>query len=172
MSRLSLMFLALAAACSNSPSATPAEPEPEPNAEQAQQAAQPQGEWSTFGDTFQEAEAISLADLLTSSGERLNSQVTVQGRISEVCQKAGCWLVISDDEKHMRVRMKDHAFSVDKGGAGRIGQIQGELISREVEASEVAHYAEETREGGVVPEHHHEGASLEIVASSVRLKNS
>ncbi|TVQ90110.1 MAG: DUF4920 domain-containing protein [Deltaproteobacteria bacterium] len=167
MSHLRLFCFVVLASCSSAPSA-PAEPAPD--VERAESAAQT--EWATFGEHFTETEPTSLSDLLAQANEHLGSQVTVEGRISEVCQKAGCWLVVSEGDQHMRVRMKDHAFSVDKDGAGRVGLIQGELISREVDASEVAHYAEETREGGVVPEHTAQGPSYEIIASSVRLKKS
>lgn len=128
-----------------------------------------ESQWASFGANFSPVEPISLDGAVAKGDELIGQTVTVQGRISEVCQKAGCWMVLSDETHHVRVRMKDHDFAVDKGSATKIGQVQGEWIVRHVDAAEVDHYASETREGGVVPEQDQEGPVYEIIASSVRI---
>jgi hypothetical protein len=171
MSRF-LVLAALGLACTTAPAPTaalPAEPAPAEAPTAAETASATPG-WDSFGEPFAETAAIPLRDALARAAELDGKDVIVEGRVSEVCQKAGCWMVLSDEERHVRVLMKDHAFSVDKQGAGRAGQVQGVLASRQVDPSEVAHYAEETRDGGVVPERVVEGPSYEIVASAVRLK--
>lgn len=181
MTRLILLSALLSMACSTAPA-------PEPAASPTAGAADPQSpashqespgaptpsdsqapQWSAFGATFAPVDPIPLAGAVARGDELIGQTVTVQGRISEVCQKAGCWMVLSDDSHHVRVRMKDHDFAVDKGSATKIGQVQGEWIARQVDAAEVDHYAAETREGGVVPEQNREGPVYEIVANSVRI---
>jgi len=167
MSRL-IFAVALLTACSvaQSPPAEPAAPAAEADPAPSQSA---QVDWDLFGQDFVDGKTLPLADAVARGPELLGQTVTVEGRVSEVCQKAGCWMVLSDDDLHVRIYMKDHAFSVDKGGAGRTGLVHGVLGQRQVDADEVAHYADETREGGVVPEKAAEGPTYEIVASAVRL---
>ncbi|MFK7931227.1 MAG: DUF4920 domain-containing protein [Myxococcota bacterium] len=126
--------------------------------------------WTVYGAAFSSAESASLSTVLATASEHTDQVVHVEGKVSEVCQKAGCWMVVSEGEQHMRIRMKDHGFSVDKAGAGSQCQVQGTLVSRPINPEEVAHFASETRAGGVVPEAGQQGVVYEIVADSVRMR--
>ena len=103
----------------------------------------------------------------------VDATVRVSGRVADVCQAKGCWMVITpedtDDAAAMiRVTMKDHAFSVDKQGAGSVTQLEGVLKAVEVDAETVEHYASEGGAGDAVPEK--QGMKYELVASAVQMK--
>ena len=167
-----ISLFALLTACGVVP-APEAAPEPAPAADPAPVEAPTAkaGEWVESGAAFGEGEVTQLGALLDAPDAFENKAVRVEGRVSEVCQKAGCWMVISDQERHVRVRMKDHDFSVAKDGAGRTGQVRGQLVAKAIDPEEVAHFASETRDGGVVPERAaHSGKTWEIIAESVRLR--
>lgn len=128
------------------------------------------GEWEEYGGTFAEGDVVTLGAVLDAPDAHMAGPVRVSGTVSEVCQKAGCWMVLSEGERHVRVRMKDHDFSVDKAGAGRESQVYGTLVAKNVDPEEVAHFASETRDGGVVPEQGMSGKLYELEASSVRMR--
>ena len=85
---LPALLLVLLTACQGEPASPDASPETAPDPEVAQ----------TFGATVDLSAAISVADLRGAPGRYDSTQVTVRGRISEVCQMKGCWLALDAGE--------------------------------------------------------------------------
>ena len=134
-----------------------------------------QAEWKTYGEAFTVAadQTVACGDLLANPASHVDATVRVSGRVADVCQKKGCWMVITpenttDAKAMIRVTMKDHAFSVDQQGAGGIAQLEGVLKAVEVDEETVEHYASEGGANGAVPEKH--GMNYELVASAVQMK--
>lgn len=134
-----------------------------------------ESDWKTYGEAFTVAEdqTVACGDLLANPTGHVDATVRVSGRVADVCQAKGCWMVITpedtdDDAAMIRVTMKDHAFSVDKQGAGSVTQLEGVLKAVEVDAETVEHYASEGGAGDAVPEKH--GMKYELVASAVQMK--
>lgn len=132
-------------------------------------------DWKTYGDAFTLSTDKTLAcgDLLANPAGHVDTTVRVSGRVADVCQKMGCWMVITpedttDPKAMIRVTMKDHAFSVDKQGAGSIAQLEGMLKAVEIDEETVEHYASESGAEGAVPEK--QGMKYELVASAVQMK--
>ncbi len=69
--------------------------------------------------------------------------VLVHGKVSQVCQRKGCWMILRDGDAHVRVRFKDYGFFVPKDASGRTTFIEGELAVREVPVEEARHYLED-----------------------------
>ena len=129
-------------------------------------------EWASFGEPMTSENTVSLAALLDSPEDFTGQTVRVEGTIADVCQMAGCWMVIADGERTLRVTMKDHAFSVDKGAATRTGQVEGVVIARPADPERAAHFASEAQNPDSMPENAGAEMLYEINASSVRIKNS
>ena len=90
------------------------------------------------------AEAMSVSAAVADSSVH-GRTVLVAGTIEDVCQKKGCWMVISDGERSMRVTFKDYGFFVPIDATGRDAIVEG-IVSREEISEEVArHYAEESK---------------------------
>jgi len=53
--------------------------------------------------------------------------VQVKGRITEVCQAMGCWVVITDGQKAMRIQMEEGKVSFPKDAAGKPVVAEGTL---------------------------------------------
>ncbi|UXI67480.1 DUF4920 domain-containing protein [Tahibacter amnicola] len=87
-----------------------------------------------------------------------------RGRITEICQKQGCWMVLEDDGQFARVFMKDHGFSVPKDASGA-AEVYGILTVKTLSAEEIAHLQSEGR-SAVKP------TELTIEATGVRLSGS
>lgn len=135
------------------------------------------GGWEHFGTDFTTAPESTLRceTLLADPAAHVNQTVRVTGRVADVCQAKGCWMVLTPKdggEQMMRVTMKDHAFSVDKQGHGREAELEGVLIAKTVDPETVAHYEGEAGAEGKVPEKQATGGvSYELVASAVRFRN-
>jgi hypothetical protein len=61
------------------------------------------------------------------------------GRITEVCQKMGCWLVLAGENGQLaRVSMHDHAYAIPKDSSGP-AIVYGTLSEASLSASEIEH---------------------------------
>lgn len=70
------------------------------------------------------------------------------GRITEVCQKMGCWLVLSGEQgQFARVFMHDHGYSVPKDATGP-ALVYGTLTEKRLGATEVAHLVDDGAKPG------------------------
>lgn len=135
------------------------------------------GGWSHYGTEFttDPASIVRCETLLADPAAHVDKTVRVSGRVADVCQAKGCWMVLTPlggGEQMMRVTMKDHAFSVDKQGQGREAELEGVLIAKPIDPETVAHYEGEAGAAGLVPEKQASGGvSYELVASAVRFRN-
>ena len=106
--------------------------------------------WTAYGTPFStETTVTPAATLLASPADFVGKSVRVEGRVADVCQKMGCWMVIADGDQSMRVLMKDHAFAVDKQGASRTCQIDGIVEAKPIDPKTVEHFESESADGAV-----------------------
>ena len=91
-------------------------------------------------------------DLLADPSKHSEGTILVEGTVVDVCQKAGCWMVLSDGAQQIRIIMKDHAFEVAKDGTGAWAKVEGLLEAAEVKAETVEHLASESKRPDVMPE--------------------
>jgi hypothetical protein len=63
--------------------------------------------------------AVSIDAAAANLAEHAGKPAAFSGRITEVCQKQGCWVVLSgENDTFARVTMHDHAFGVPKDSKG------------------------------------------------------
>jgi len=100
--------------------------------------------WKYFGEPFTVATSVPASTVLADPAAHASAPVRMTGELSEVCQKMGCWAVVRDGEGHsVRITMKDHAFGIDKDTKGRKVDVEGTLVSKDVDPKQLEHYAEE-----------------------------
>ena len=151
------MFLTLILACGSEAPETVEEPVAEVVEEAAEAPAEdpmavaPKTEIH-YGSAFTTEEIVTAKDLLADPEPFMDKTVRVEGRVAEVCQKAGCWMVLTDEEKSMRVLMKDHGFAIAKDSAGRITQVEGVVKGTEVDPEFVEHLKGESEKPDEMPE--------------------
>lgn len=184
-----LVTAAFLASCSGTGSAPsegeqPAAPEPTEVAENqataptdnAEAAARPEGsepateDSKHYGQPFTLTDVVSADRLLADPAAFAANPILVEGEVVDVCQKAGCWMVMSDGTQTIRVVMKDHGFAVAKDGAGSKAKVEGSLINREPDAERTAHLEGESLRPDLVPEK--AGQRWELVATSVTFAGS
>ena len=125
--------------------------------------------FTDFGKPFTLEKTIQSSALLNKPEAFVGKKIRVEGKVTDVCQKMGCWLVITDDEKSMRITTKGHKFFVAKDGTGSRCHIEGEVIARAKDPSRTAHFESESSKGAPIPENQTTGdKTYEITASSIR----
>lgn len=114
--------------------------------------AQTSSDGKHFGAMIDADKAISYDDLMPKMAETDSLAIKVTGKVSEVCQKKGCWMtLVSDDPSKpaMRVTFKDYAFFMPKDLSGKRVVIDGFAFVDVTSVADLRHYAED---GGKSPE--------------------
>ncbi len=122
-----------------------------------------------FGAPFAIEEVTQAKAVFDNPEGFVGKTVRVEGSVRDVCQKMGCWMVISEGDKSMLITTKDHKFFVAKDGAGSKCHIEGEVISRELDPERTAHFESESSKDAPIPEKEaKDNKTYEIVATSIR----
>ena len=112
--------------------------------------------------------ALTTAPLtLTEAASESNvgQTLAVKAPAAEVCQNKGCWMVLTEGARTMRVTFVDYSFFVPKDIAGKTVVVEGVLSRKLLSAEEAKHYAEESASGAAAVPGPREEWSL--VATSV-----
>jgi len=80
--------------------------------------------------------------ILDNPEAKLGSQVKVSGRITQVCQKEGCWMMLAEGDQALRIKFGDHAFFLPKDTTGD-AVVYGKLEVRELSVDQAKHMAED-----------------------------
>ncbi len=111
-------------------------------------------EGKTYGKGVTLNAATPIAALLAAPKDYLGKTVRVDGIVTAVCDKAGCWMDLRDekaaanDAKTLRMKVKDGEISFPVSAKGRKASIEGvfEPVS-EAMAKEYAADAKEAKAG-------------------------
>ena len=98
-----------------------------------------------YGDSgIRSKGAIESTELMPMLAGKDSLNVTVRGKVTEVCQKKGCWMDMDlGSGKSMTVRFKDYGFFVPMNGAGRTAVIQGVAKVKTDDVNWLRHKAED-----------------------------
>jgi hypothetical protein len=100
-----------------------------------------------FGAGLTLTRSTALADVVRDPERFVEQPILVHGRVSDVCQRKGCWLMLRDGEDQVRVHFKDYGFFVPTDSTGEEVFVEG-LVSVETLSENAArHYESESRRG-------------------------
>lgn len=72
--------------------------------------------------------------------------VAVTGKVTDVCEKKGCWLTVeTDNNEKFFVKMKDYAFFVPTALKGKTIVMEGNAETKIISVDEQKHYAEDAK---------------------------
>lgn len=72
--------------------------------------------------------------------------VAVTGKVTEVCDKKGCWMTVeTDNNEKFFVKMKDYAFFVPTALVGKNIVLEGAAETKVISVDEQKHYAEDAK---------------------------
>jgi len=83
-----------------------------------------------FGAPIGKSPAVPLADIVRESGKYARTTVKTEGKVTAVCQAAGCWMEIADAAGEAHVRMSGHSFLVPKSASGRRAIVEGTVLPK------------------------------------------
>ncbi|MCR9095158.1 MAG: DUF4920 domain-containing protein [bacterium] len=109
-----------------------------------------------------------LSQVMAEPTRHTEDAVLVRARISDVCQRKGCWTILRDEDTTVRVRFADYGFFLPKDVSGREALVEGRVTIRTMSEREARHFAEETK-GGRPEEIHGPQQEVGFVATGVRI---
>ncbi|TPW21721.1 MAG: hypothetical protein FD126_400 [Elusimicrobia bacterium] len=94
----------------------------------------------SFGAPLTLEAPVPLSDALAKPDDYKGKEILLEGTVKSVCKKKGCWLVLDDGERDLRITFKDYGFFVPKDIAGKKVRAQG-LLSKETQSAKtVKHF--------------------------------
>jgi len=106
----------------------------------------------------------SVADAAPQFAAIVGQSVKMSGRIGKVCQKKGCWMMLTEGEQAVRVKFGSHAFFIPKDSSGNAVAF-GVLEAIKMPLAEAKHMAEDA---GIDPDTITEAAEeYRLVATSL-----
>jgi hypothetical protein len=116
-----------------------------------------------YGEAFVDGPAVPVSAAIAAFEEHAGAPRRFSGRITEVCQAKGCWMMLEDDGQAARVMFGDHAFSLPKDASGT-AVVHGVLERKELTPAQVEHLAADSAKGIAA-----EPVEYRIVADGVRV---
>jgi hypothetical protein len=121
-------------------------------------------QWEKFGaDLPKDGTPVPLATALADPAAHVGQAKVFSGRVVDVCQKKGCWVMLEDEGHGARVLLGDHDFYVPKDVRGP-AQVHGVLSRVELSPAAQRHTAQETSGAAVPP------VEYRIVADGVQVQ--
>ena len=121
-----------------------------------------------FGALLNEdASPTALGAILERPDEFVGSAVRVEARISQVCQRKGCFMIATSGEDAIRISFKDYGFFVPTDTGGKIVTFTGTVVTRELSEEQAAHLREDAGSDVIAA-----GPVYEIVADAVSVPKS
>ena len=99
-----------------------------------------------FGAVIDAQNAMAYDALMPQMATVDSLPAKVSGKVSEVCQKKGCWMTLVSDQPgqpEMRVTFKDYAFFMPKDLAGKHVVVDGYAYVENTPVDVLRHYAED-----------------------------
>lgn len=129
---MSALVLAVLLACGQVDSRGGAPPSP--SSVPSPVTAEPAGE--VYGEPLTLTESTSVSAILADIDRYDGQKVRVEGRVTEVCAKRGCWMSIAGDQpgQELRFKVEDGVITIPLSAKGRWAVAEG--ICRKVALSE------------------------------------
>lgn len=141
------------------------------NADEAPQLAEPveTGEnHKVYGSEFpNDAQFFAPGYLVRNSNVFKGQTVATRGTIKQVCQKKGCFFMLSAGDEDIRVTFKDYKFFIPTDAAGSQVQLTGVFKVKELTEDQAKHYAEDA--GKDTADVKGTGQEYNVVATSVKI---
>ena len=123
-----------------------------------------------FGKRLTLHTTSDFADVVAHPENYVGKPILLSGRISDVCQRKGCWTVLSLGNAHVRVRFEDYGFFLPTDSSGEHAYVEGFVKADGLSEREAAHYAAES--GSTPLGSTSERREVQFTASGVRLTSS
>jgi hypothetical protein len=106
-----------------------------------------EGDGSSFGEPIVIERATPLAEVMRAPERFAEAPILLRGRLTDVCQKKGCWTILKDGDAHIRVRFLDYGFFLPREAVGDEALAEGRVTVRTISQKEARHYEAEASGG-------------------------
>lgn len=117
---------------------------------------------TNYGEPMPAGDNVDIATAAADPAAHAGKAQRFTGRITQVCQKQGCWVVLEQGGQSARVMAKDHGFSVPKDASGQ-AVAYGVLEAKTITEEHAKHLVEE--DGAKAPASN----ELRIVATAIEI---
>jgi hypothetical protein len=101
------------------------------------------GAGTKYGEGVNLEKAVPIADLLAQPADYLGKTIRVDGTITGVCKKRGCWMQLTDEDGNgVRIKVEDGVIVFPATSMGRQASAQGVFEGIPVGAVEKKHEGE------------------------------
>jgi len=104
---------------------------------------------ATFGKPLSDAKTVKVSELLAKPDDYVGKTVKVEGIITDVCEKRGCWMMIAGDQEFQAIRFKveDGVIVIPMEAKGKKAVAEGTFrkieLTKEQAIAQAKHHAEE-----------------------------
>ena len=124
----------------------------------------------SFGGTMPyEGEAVSLKQAIASLGGGSDVFVKVEGKVTEVCQAKGCWMILVDGETYARIIFEDYNFFVPIETSMQRSLVYGVLTEHTLSSDQAEHFSQDAGAQSML-DLHGKVKEYSIVARAVQLE--
>ncbi len=104
----------------------------------------------TLGAPLTVKEAMPLAGLMANPAPYVGKTIQVKGKVTEVCEMAGCWMNLTDNDGHLlRIKVEDGVIVFPKDSIGKSAVAEGKLEKHDMTREQLVEQAkEEATEAG------------------------
>lgn len=97
-----------------------------------------------YGKPLPEGVSTPVSQAVDAFDAHAGKPARFSGRIAQVCQTKGCWMVLEDNGRTARVMFGDHAFQIPKDSTGP-AEVHGVLSRRQLTPEQVKHLEEDSK---------------------------
>ncbi|MGY0632808.1 DUF4920 domain-containing protein [Luteimonas sp. A478] len=117
---------------------------------------------AVYGEPFTDGPAVLVSAAIADFDAHAGEPQSFSGRITEVCQTKGCWMMLEHEGQAARVMFGNHAFFLPKDTTGS-AVVHGVLERKELTPEQVEHFTGDSGSGAPA-----EPVEYRIVADGVR----
>ena len=99
-----------------------------------------------YGKPLPEGDTVPVSEAIAGFAAHADKPQRFSGRITEVCQAEGCWMVLEDNGKVARVMFGNHDFAIPKDSTGS-AVVHGVLTRKTLTPAQVEHLSGDSGKG-------------------------
>jgi len=96
-----------------------------------------------YGAKLKHRKHITLGTIASKPKDWNDKELQLRGKITGVCKKKGCWMMLQDGKEDVRIRFTGYSFFVPLDCAGRQVTCEGRVKVRVESEAQRRHYAED-----------------------------
>ncbi|UCE85655.1 MAG: DUF4920 domain-containing protein [Deltaproteobacteria bacterium] len=100
-----------------------------------------------FGAGLTLRQPTALSEVVRAPERYAQRPILLHGRLTDVCQRKGCWTILQDGSAHVRVRFRDYGFFVPTDAIGAEAFVEGVVKVETLSEKAARHYESESRTG-------------------------